>query len=155
MPKRSTGKHASPVRRTATTPGYSGKPLGEKLGWRPSLRVLLIEAPPEYASWLADLPAGVEFTTRWPRSVAAAHLFTTSRALLQQHLTRLRRMLADDGFAWISWPKRTAGVATDVTEDVIRELALPLGLVDIKVCAVSDVWSGLKLVIRRSERGAR
>ena len=79
-------------------------------------------------------------------------MFARRRAELQIHLDRLRRELTPTGFVWISWPKKSSGVETDITEDTIRELALPLGFVDVKVCAVSDVWSGLKLVIRRSER---
>jgi hypothetical protein len=86
--------------------------------------------------------------------VAAAHLFFTERSDLEEALSGLRRRLAPSGFVWISWPKKSAKVATDITEDVVREVALPLGFVDIKVCAVSDVWSGLKLVIRKSERSS-
>jgi hypothetical protein len=83
------------------------------------------------------------------------HLFVTRRAAMKKHLDALRRQLAPAGFVWVSWPKKSSGVATDITEDTIREVALPLGFVDIKVCAVSEVWSGLKLVIRKSERPAR
>jgi hypothetical protein len=135
-----------------TAPGYSGTPLAKKLGFVPPVRVLLAGAPPEYASWLGELPAGVTFTSRVARGVGAAHVFVTRRTDLARRLAVLRRSLAPAGYAWISWPKRAAKVPTDVTEDTIRELALPLGFVDIKVCAVSEVWSGLKLVIRVSER---
>jgi hypothetical protein len=88
------------------------------------------------------------------RTVALVHLFHTSRAALARDLTRLRKAMPDDGVLWVSWPKKAAKVASDITEDTIRELALPLGLVDVKVCAVDEVWSGLKLMIRRSERKA-
>lgn len=135
--------------------GYSGTPLWKKLGVAEGTTLVAIGAPAEYESWLAPLPAGARVVTRAGRSPTAAHLFTTSRAELGRVLAAWRRRLAPDGFLWISWPKKGAGVATDVTEDTIRELALPLGWVDVKVCAVSAVWSGLKLVVRRSERGPR
>jgi hypothetical protein len=141
--------------RGVPVPGYSGTPLARKLGLKPGLRVLLLGAPPEYAAWLGDLPAGVAFTARAARTVEAAHLFVTDRAALHKRLGALRGSLAPDGWVWVSWPKKSSKVPTDVTEDVIRAVALPLGFVDIKVCAVSDVWSGLKLVIRRSERPAK
>jgi Protein of unknown function (DUF3052) len=135
-------------------PGYSGTPLAKKLGLRPPLQVLLADAPREYAAWLGELPAGVTFTKRAPKVVAAAHVFVTRRADLARHLVTLRGSLAPAGWVWVSWPKKASKVRTDVTEDTIRELALPMGFVDVKVCAVSEVWSGLKLVIRRSERPA-
>jgi hypothetical protein len=134
-------------------PGYSGTPLAKKLGYTRPMTVLTVAAPAEYAAWLGPLPEGVRLATRVAAPVAAAHCFVTRRADLGKVLARFRRDLAPDGFLWVSWPKEASKVATDVTEGVVRELALPLGLVDIKVCAVSDVWSGLKLVIRRSERG--
>jgi hypothetical protein len=136
-------------------PGYSGTPLAKKLGLKPPLRLLLAGAPREYGEWLGELPAGVAFTTRAGAVVEAAHVFAIERAALAKRLRDLRRRLAPSGFVWVSWPKKASRVATDITEDVIRELALPLGFVDIKVCAVSDVWSGLKLVVRRSERPAK
>jgi hypothetical protein len=132
--------------------GYSGTPLTKKLGLKGPMTVLTVGAPREYASWLGDLPEGVTLSSRAKSPLAAAHLFATRRAELTAHLTTLRETLAPAGFVWVSWPKKASKVATDVTEDVIREVALPMGFVDIKVCAVSDVWSGLKLVIRRSER---
>ena len=84
--------------------------------------------------------------------IDAAHVFVTLREVLESELSRLRPLLARDGFIWVSWPKKAAKVPTDITEDSIRDVALPLGLVDVKVCAVDDIWSGLKLVIRKSER---
>ena len=142
--------------------GYSGTPLAKKLGLKPPLDVLLVGAPADYKTWLGDLPAGVSFAASARTKVQAAHLFLTKRALLEKHLSALRRQLEPDGFVWVSWPKKASKerrqgvsedrVATDITEDTIREVALPLGFVDIKVCAVSDVWSGLKLVIRKQER---
>ena len=132
--------------------GYSGTPLAKKLGFRPPMTVLTVDAPTGYRSWLEGLAPGVDFTTRMASSVAAAHVFVTKAAALRTQATRLRKALEPAGFVWISWPKKSSGVATDVTEDTIREVALPLGFVDVKVCAVTDTWSGLKLVIRKSER---
>ena len=135
-------------------PGYSGTPLAKKLGFKAPLTVLTIDAPAGYRGWLEGLEPGVSFTTRAPRALAAAHVFVTSAANLRRHAARLRRTLDESGFVWISWPKKASGTPTDVTEDTIREVALPLGFVDVKVCAVSEVWSGLKLVVRRSQRRA-
>jgi hypothetical protein len=132
--------------------GYSGRPLAQKLGLKPPLDVLVIGAPDDYRVWLGDLPAGVSFVPTARRTVSAAHVFVSRRTDLVTRLTHLRRRLQPEGFVWVSWPKKSSGMTTDVTEDTIREIALPLGFVDVKVCAVTDVWSGLKLVIRRSER---
>ena len=133
--------------------GYSGTPLAKKLGFKAPLTVLTVDAPPGYRGWLEGLEAGVKLTKHAPPALAAAHVFVTRAARLRDHARRLRRDLDENGFVWISWPKKASGVATDVTEDTVRQMALPLGFVDVKVCAVSDVWSGLKLVVRRSERG--
>ncbi len=135
-------------------PGYSGTPLVQKLGLKAPLRLLVLGAPREYAAWLGELPAGVTLTARAGGSVAAAHVFVTKRAALAKRLAALRRSLAPAGYVWVSWPKKASKVPSEVTEDVIRAVALPLGFVDVKVCAVSEVWSGLRLVIRVSERGA-
>ena len=116
------------------------------------MTVYTVGAPPEYRDWLDGLDPGVDFSSEAPQSVAAAHVFVTRSADLASHAAALRKSLEPAGFVWISWPKKSAKVATDVTEDTIRELALPQGWVDVKVCAVSDVWSGLKLVVRKSER---
>ena len=132
--------------------GYSETPLAKKLGLTPPLTVWVSGAPDDYAAWLGELPAGVSLTSSSPRAVEAAHLFVSKRAVLEQKLATLRTRLLPAGFVWVSWPKKASGVQTDITENTIRDVALPLGFVDIKVCAVSDVWSGLKLVIRRSER---
>lgn len=133
-------------------PGYSGTPLVKKLGLKPGMTLLTLAAPTEYAAWLGELPQGARLVTRAPKTLAAVHLFTTSHSELKKQLSSLRKQLQADGFVWVSWPKKQSKVPTTVTEDVIRALALPLGFVDVKVCAVSDVWSGLKLVIRKSER---
>jgi hypothetical protein len=133
-------------------PGYSGTPLAKKLGLKPDMTLAAPGAPPGYAAWLAPRPEGLKIVPRAGRAPAAVHVFETSRAALARTLAALRPRLSPEGFVWVSWPKKTSGVATDVTEDVIRAVALPLGFVDVKVCAVSGVWSGLKLVIRVSER---
>jgi hypothetical protein len=132
--------------------GYSGAPLSKKLGIKEGHRVLLIEAPVDYASWLDPLPADVEFVRRADARVDIAHAFVTQREVLDQLLNNLRTKMKPDAALWISWPKKAAKVPTTVTEDTIRELALPLGFVDNKVCAVSEVWSGLKLVVRKELR---
>lgn len=137
---------------TADAAGYSGTPLAKKLGFRAPMRVRVIDAPPEYRAWLGDMADGVDLAVEQPEPYEAVHLFTRSREDLAARLTDLRNRLAPAGMIWVSWPKRSSGVESDVTEDVIRDVCLPLGLVDVKVCAVTDVYSGLKLVIRRELR---
>lgn len=133
--------------------GYSGTPLAKKLGLKPGTKLVVVgDAPSEYKSWLAPLPERVTIAGKGKPPLAAVHVFVTKRAELAKHVEHLRKALVPDGYVWISWPKRASKVPTNITEDVIREVALPLGFVDIKVCAVSEVWSGLKLVIRLSER---
>ena len=132
--------------------GYSGTPLVKKLGFKSPLIVLLVNAPKEYKTWLGEIPEGVTFTSKANLPIEAAHIFTTSSLELDATLSKLRHELKQDGFIWVSWPKKSSKVPTDITEDTIREIALPLGFVDVKVCAVSEIWSGLKLVIRKSER---
>ena len=134
--------------------GYSPNPLWKKLGYRPGLAVHVYKAPPEYRAALALPPdMRVDWLKRPERGVPFVHAFVRSLAELKPLLDDLRERIAPDGAIWISWPKKAAKVPTDVSEDKIRALALPLGLVDIKVCAVDDTWSGLKLVIRKSLRG--
>ena len=137
------------------TIGYSGTPLARKLGLKAPLKLLCINAPKEYESWLGELPDGVILVRKAGKPVEAAHVFTTESKFLNATLSKLRNELRQDGFVWVSWPKKSSKVPTDITEDTIREIALPLGFVDIKVCAVSEVWSALKLVIRKSARGRR
>jgi len=132
--------------------GYSGTPLAKKLGIGAAARVLAENAPADYAAWLEPLPSGVVFDRRLSKSTTVVHVFSTSRTELKVRLGTLRKAIASDATVWVSWPKKTSKVATDITEDTIRELALPLGFVDVKVCAVSEVWSGLKLVIRKELR---
>lgn len=134
------------------TAGYSGTPLARKLGIKASSRVLLRGAPDGLADLLEPLPAGVVFEGQAGPYVDVAHIFVTRREDLNEQLSALRRQLKPEAALWVSWPKKSAKVPTTVTEDTIREVALPLGFVDIKVCAVSEVWSGLKLVVRKELR---
>jgi len=128
--------------------GYSPRSLVDKLGIKPGTPVAILSAPTGFKATLGALPPGVTVATaaRGPQSFV--HLFTKTRADLAKRLPALNKALRDDGMLWVSWPKQSSGVATDVTEDTVREVALPLGLVDVKVCAVDDTWSGLKLVRR-------
>lgn len=132
--------------------GYSGTPLAKKLGIKPGMGYFAPDAPPELADWLEELPVGAEIVREAATPVPAAHLFVTQRTAMETQLAQLRDVLDQAGFIWVSWPKKAARVPTDITEETIREVALPMGYVDIKVCAVSEVWSGLKLVIRKTER---
>ena len=132
--------------------GYSGTPLAKKLGVKDGQRTWHSGMP---ASVLEEILAGgvrPEVVTTPRAGLEMAHVFVTERKVLAQVLARLRKVMAADGTIWVSWPKKASGVKTEVTEDVVRAEALPLGLVDVKVCAVDEVWSGLKLVIRKSER---
>ena len=136
----------------ASPAGYSGTPLWKKLGLRAGATVLTVDAPANYAELLPALPADVSFTDEAEPPVGFVHLFVTAKADLAKRLPKLLAALASDGVIWVSWPKKAAKVPTDITEDTIRAVALPLGLVDVKVCAVDAVWSGLKLVIRVANR---
>ncbi len=132
--------------------GYSGTPLVKKLGYKPATRVYLDGAPDGYRDLLGVVPDGVAFLDKPAAPLDLVHLFTASKADLAKKLARYRKLIADAGMMWVSWPKKAAKVPTDITEDVIREVALPLGFVDVKVCAVDATWSGLKLVIRTELR---
>ena len=129
--------------------GYSGTPLPKKLGIVGSTRMTVLGGPDDYRSILGALPAGATVSSRLSSTTTLVHLFVTKREVLASRLAQLRTALRPDAAVWVSWPKKSANVPTTVTEDVIRELALPLGWVDVKVCAVTDVWSGLKLVVRK------
>jgi hypothetical protein len=132
--------------------GYSGTPLAKKLGIAAGARVAIVGAPPGYRASLEPLPAGVAFVDRIDERCDLVHLFTTERATLEVKLQDYRERLKPDAVVWASWPKKASKMATDVTEDVIRAVALPLGFVDVKVCAVDQTWSGLKLVVRKALR---
>ena len=132
--------------------GYSGTSLSAKLGIKPHALVYVGDAPGDYLDWLGPLPAGARVSRRFSGSADLVHLFATRRAALEKKLERCRRHLRSEVPVWASWPKKASKVATDITEDVVRELALPLGFVDVKVCAVTAIWSGLKLVVRKELR---
>jgi hypothetical protein len=134
--------------------GYSATPLAKKLGIAAGTRLFLQQAPANYRELVAPLPAGVQTVPRINAHTDVIHLFATRRAELRGMLRSALRAMRPDAAIWVSWPKKAAGVPTDITEGVIRDLALPTGLVDIKVCAVDETWSGLKLVIRRTRRAA-
>lgn len=132
--------------------GYSGTPLGQKLGIKAGEAVVTIGAPSTYKKLLSPLPERVVFTTKIEKGASFVHLFVSQRKALEKELKRLRKLIAGAGILWVSWPKKSSGVKTDITEDVIREVCLPLGFVDVKVCAVDETWSGLKLMVRRENR---
>lgn len=132
--------------------GYSGTPLIRKLGIRPGARVVFLNAPPGFESLLGPLPDGAHKLTQVSAPIDTAVVFSDSRRELERLFERARRVLARNGSLWVGWPKRTSGVPTDLTEDVVRSVGLPRGLVDVKVCAIDEVWSGLKFVIRKENR---
>jgi hypothetical protein len=132
--------------------GYSGTPLAKKLGYAANCQVVVKNAPDEYSRLLKPLPDGVTFGKKVSKGTDLVHLFTTRKSDLEQQLQSLRNGIRGDAAVWVSWPKKSSKLATDITEDTIRAAALPLGFVDVKVCAVSEVWSGLKLVIRKELR---
>jgi Protein of unknown function (DUF3052) len=132
--------------------GYSGTPLAKKLGIVANVCVVTRWAPDNYAELLEPIPPGVTFKKKVSSATDVVHVFTDRKSRLAEELTTLREEIRLDAAVWVSWPKKASKVATDITEDTIRELALPLGFVDVKVCAVSEVWSGLKLVVRKELR---
>jgi hypothetical protein len=132
--------------------GYSKTPLAQKLGIKGGSGVVILNAPAGYRKWLAPLPEKVSFCDKPGVGSAFIHLFVTERRMLEKELKRLRKLVADAGVIWVSWPKKSSGVVTDITEDIIRDVCLPLDFVDVKVCAVDETWSGLKLMIRRTNR---
>jgi hypothetical protein len=137
--------------------GYSGTPLWKKLGIRDDQLTWRLKMPASVAEEIARGAAEPKFLKAPAAGLDMAHLFVTKKQELGRELARLRELLAQDGVVWVSWPKKTVPkdvtkIETDITEDGVREVCLPLGFVDVKVCAVDAVWSGLKLVIRKSER---
>jgi hypothetical protein len=133
--------------------GYSGTPLSKKLGIVEAAKVCAIAAPEAYFTWLAPIPAGVHFETAVSSQTDVVHLFCNNRLELQNHLETLRQGIKPNAAVWVSWFKKSAKLPSQISEDVVREIALPMGFVDVKVCAVSEIWSGLKLVIRKELRG--
>lgn len=131
--------------------GYSGTPLARKLGFAEGAPVWARSMPDSVRAEIAET-VSPRYISRPVKGLSAAHLFHTSASALEADLAKLRPLLAPEGMVWVSWPKKASKVATDITEDVIRTVALPMGFVDVKVCAVDAVWSGLKLVIRKELR---
>ena len=147
------GRTAEKIAQAApASAGYSGTPLVQKLGIREGMRLAALQAPPDYPEILGALPPGVEIGRKATPKTDLAHLFVTTRVALAAALPSLRSTLRDDAVLWVSWPKKASKVETDIAEGTIRDLALPLGFVDVKVCAVTEVWSGLKLVVRKELR---
>jgi hypothetical protein len=136
----------------APSAGYSRTPLAKKIGMLPNCRVVAKYAPADYAQLLEPIPENVRFQKVVSHTIDIVHIFATHKAVLNAELKTLRHLIRPDCAVWISWPKKTSNIPGDITEQTIRDLALPLGFVDIKVCAVNDVWSGLKLVVRKELR---
>ena len=134
------------------TAGYSGTPLARKLGIRPGTRIITADAPADYVDLLAPLPEEVSITETRGADADMVHIFTNSRDGLFRSLAEFIRLIKQDGAIWVSWYKKAAKLPTEITEDTVREAAFPLGLVDVKVCAIDEKWSGLKLVIRKENR---
>ena len=132
--------------------GYSGTPLTKKLGIKAGFRMRLYNQPPDYFTLLTDLPADIKILKAKTGRKNLIHYFTTELKELQRDISSLKNEIENDGMIWISWPKKSSKVPTDITEDSIRNLALSKGLVDIKVCAIDETWSGLKLVIPVKDR---
>jgi len=135
--------------------GYSGTPLAKKLGIDVGSRIYLSDAPKNYLKLVAPPPEGARVVRKIDGETDIVHIFSTERARLAAALRATLKRIKPDGTIWVSWPKKSSKVSTDVTEDTIRQVALPMGLVDIKVCAVDQVWSGLKLVVRKENRRGR
>jgi hypothetical protein len=137
------------------TVGYSGTPLQKKLGIKPGMSIALLNAPPDIDTVLGELPDGVTTSRRLTGHRDLVLIFITRQVDLASRLASLTAAIAPNGMIWVAWPKRASKIDTDMTEDVIRDIVLPSsGLVDVKVCAIDQVWSGLKLVIRKTARRA-
>jgi hypothetical protein len=135
--------------------GYSGKPVVQKLGIKPGFCIFAAGLPSAYETIVGALPDDVTVVARLKAPLDMVHLFATEAKGVAAKLRTYRAAIEPDGMIWVSWPKKASGVATDLTENVLRDTALPLGLVDIKVCAVDDIWSGLKFVIPKDQRAKR
>lgn len=134
------------------TAGYSGTPLLKKLGIKAGLTLSVIDPPADYVSLIGVLPEGTSVSRTLKSASSFIHLFARERASLEKKFPQLREALARDGVLWVSWPKRSSKVETDLNENVVREIGLGNGLVDVKVCAVDETWSGLKFVYRLKDR---
>jgi hypothetical protein len=138
------------VKRVPPASGYSGTPLIDKLGIKPGTRVQFVSEPPNFPALLGQLPPGCRVAPRGELDFAI--LFVTTKGSLEKRFDKLRDRLISNGMLWISWPKKTSGVASDLTENIVREIGLAKGLVDVKVCAIDETWSGLKFVRRVKDR---
>jgi exosome complex RNA-binding protein Rrp4 len=137
------------------TVGYSSTPLQKKLGIKPGMSIALLHAPPEVETTLGELPEGVITSRRLTGHRDLVLIFITRQVDLASQIPALTSAIAPNGMIWVAWPKRASKIDTDMTEDAIRDIVLPSsGLVDVKVCAIDQVWSGLKLVIRKTARRA-
>ncbi|CAN5233028.1 DUF3052 family protein [soil metagenome] len=134
--------------------GYSGRPLVRKLGLKPGQRAWFADMPDTVRAEIDPVAIGLVMLDGPDPGLDITHVFVTARADLERHIALLRDRIAADGMIWVSWPKKASKVPTDITEDVVRAVALPTGLVDVKVCAVDEIWSGLKLMIRKALRTA-
>lgn len=134
------------------TAGYSGTPLIKKLGIKLGMRLAILNPPADYAATLGPLPSGIERLNKPGKGMDFIHFFTKSRAELQRRFPEMKNALAYDGLLWISWPKKASKVETDVDENLVRHVGLDAGLVDVKIAAVDEVWSGLKFVYRLEDR---
>ena len=134
------------------TSGYSGTALAKKLGIKEGMKMVVRDGPDNYAEMLAPIPDGVTISSKPTVETDILHLFTNTRDGLFRGLAEARGLIKQNGSIWVSWYKKAAKLPTEITEDTVREAAFPLGLVDVKVCAVDEKWSGLKLVIRRENR---
>jgi len=133
--------------------GYSGTPLVKKLGIKPGVKALIIGEPKEYFDWITPIPEGTKFQKKVPTSdVDFVHLFVKDFKTFTTLYKNTKKVLKKDGMMWISWPKKSSGLATDLDENVIRDYGLKNGLVDVKVCAVDETWSGLKFMFRLADR---
>jgi hypothetical protein len=132
--------------------GYSNTPLAKKLGIKPGFKIMLINKPAHYFDLFTDMPTDLQVINDESEKKNLIHFFTTQKQELIGLLSQLKSQIKSDGTIWVSWPKKASKVETDITEDTIRNCALSIGLVDIKVCAVDEVWSGLKLVIPVKDR---
>ncbi|HEU4835144.1 MAG TPA: hypothetical protein VFS90_12035 [Pyrinomonadaceae bacterium] len=134
--------------------GYSGTPLPKKLGIKEGSRIALVNAPEDFESELGELPDNVQFIKRPAKSLDIILFFVSNERALMRDFTKLAAKLTPNGMLWIAWPKKSSGVATDLVEQRVRQIGLDAGLVDVKVCAINEIWSGLKFVYRLKDRSS-
>lgn len=135
--------------------GYSGTPLAKKLGIKEGSRIALVNAPKDFRSALGELPDNVEFVSRPTKSLDIFLFFVMSERVLARDFAKLAEKLVTNGMIWIAWPKKSSGVTTDLTEQRVQRIGLDAGLVDVKICAIDETWSGLKFVYRLKDRANR